>query len=96
MTKTERYREEGMIPEVPSRDPTPVTLPPHYPDTPEIRQDWVTYMDIVTAMDKQIGDWLEELDDEGLRDNTIASTIPTTAASCPRNVISTTRERMCR
>ena len=28
-------------------------------------------MDIVTAMDKQIGDWLKELDDEGVRDNTI-------------------------
>ncbi len=71
LKKTEGYRKQGMIPEVPSRDPASVTLPPHYPDTPEIRQDWVTYMDIVTAMDKQIGDWLEELDDEGVRDNTI-------------------------
>ncbi len=71
LKKTEGYRKQGMIPEVPSRDPASVTLPPHYPDTPEIRQDWVTYMDIVTAMDKQIGDWLKELDDEGVRDNTI-------------------------
>lgn len=71
LRKTEGYRKQGMIPEVPSRDPASVTLPPHYPDTPEIRQDWVTYMDIVTAMDKQIGEWLKELDDEGVRDNTI-------------------------
>lgn len=69
--KTDGYRKQGMIPEVPSRDPASVALPPHYPDTPEIRQDWVTYMDIVTAMDRQIGAWLEELDDEGVRDNTI-------------------------
>ncbi len=69
--KTEGYRKQGMIPKQPSRDPASVKLPPHYPDTPEIRQDWVTYMDIVTAMDKQIGSWLSELDDEGVRDNTI-------------------------
>jgi arylsulfatase A-like enzyme len=69
--KTEGYRKQGLIPEVPSRDPASVTLPPHYPDTPEIRQDWVTYMDIVTAMDRQIGEWVKELDDAGVRDNTI-------------------------
>lgn len=69
--KTESYRKQGMIPQTPSRDPASVELPPHYPDTPEIRQDWVTYMDIVTAMDKQIGDWLQELEDAGLKDNTI-------------------------
>ena len=69
--KTNNSRKQGKIPKTPSRDPASVKLPPHYPDTPEIRQDWVTYMDIVTAMDKQIGDWLEELDDAGVRENTI-------------------------
>ena len=69
--KTKAYRAQGLIPQTPSRDPAAVKLPPHYPDTPEIRQDWVTYMDIVTAMDKQIGDWLKEIDDAGLADNTI-------------------------
>lgn len=69
--KTENYRNQGLIPKTPSRDPASVQLPPHYPDTPEIRQDWVTYMDIVTAMDKQIGEWLSELDDAGVRENTI-------------------------
>ena len=69
--KTEGNRKRGLIPETPSRDPASVKLPPHYPDTPEIRQDWVTYMDIVTAMDKQVGDWIGELDDAGVRENTI-------------------------
>ena len=69
--KTDGYRKQGMIPRVPTRDPATVNLPPHYPDTPELRQDWVTYMDIVTAMDRQIGEWLNELDDEGVRENTI-------------------------
>ena len=69
--KTQNNRRQGKIPQTPSRDPASVQLPPHYPDTPQIRQDWVTYMDIVTAMDKQIGQWLDELNDEGVRDNTI-------------------------
>ena len=71
LKKTEGYRKQGVIPKKPSRDPASVQLPAHYPDTPEIRQDWVTYMDIVTAMDRQVGDWLKELDDAGVRDNTI-------------------------
>jgi N-sulfoglucosamine sulfohydrolase len=71
LKKTDGYRNQGVIPKTPSRDPASVQLPPHYPDTPEMRQDWVTYMDIVTGMDKQIGDWLTELDDAGARDNTI-------------------------
>ena len=69
--KTKSYRDTGLIPDNPSRDPASVTLPPYLPDTPEIRQDWVTYMDIVTAMDQQIGAWLKELDDAGLREDTI-------------------------
>lgn len=69
--KTAGFRKQGLIPQTPSRDPASVELPPHYPDTPEIRQDWVTYMDVVTAMDTQIGNWLKELDDAGVRDNTI-------------------------
>jgi arylsulfatase A-like enzyme len=69
--KTQGYRKAGKIPEKPTRDPASVKLPPHYPDTPEIRQDWVTYMDIITAMDKQIGDWVQELEDAGELENTI-------------------------
>ena len=69
--KTEGYRRDGLIPEKPSRDPASVALPPFLPDTPEIRQDWVTYMDIVTAMDNQIGQWLDELEEAGLKEDTI-------------------------
>ena len=69
--KIKKARNDGLIPEAPSRDPASVELPPYLVDTPEMRQDWVTYMDIVTAMDKQVGDWLQELDDAGLRENTI-------------------------
>ena len=69
--KKKSARKNGLIPETPRQDPASVALPPFLPDTPEIRDDWVTYLDIVAAMDKQIGDWLAELDDAGLRENTI-------------------------
>ena len=69
--KIDAARKKGMIPETPSRNPQTVKLPPFLPDTPEIREDWVTYMDIMTAMDKQIGDWIQELKDAGELENTI-------------------------
>ena len=69
--KTKSYRKSGKIPKTPRVDPASVALPPYLPDTPEIRQDWVTYLDIVTAMDEQVGKWLKELDDAGVADNTI-------------------------
>ena len=69
--KKKSARKNGLIPETPRQDPASVALPPFLPDTPEIRDDWVTYLDIVAAMDKQIGDWLAEIDDAGLRENTI-------------------------
>ena len=69
--KNKSSGKKGRSPRKPSRDPASVTLPPYLPDTPEIRQDWVTYMDIITTMDKQIGDWIKELEDAGLMENTI-------------------------
>lgn len=51
--------------------PEDVTLPPYHPDTPEMRHDWAQYYDKVEDMDKQVGAFLKELEDEGLADNTI-------------------------
>ena len=43
-------------------DPAKATLPPYYPDTPAIRRDWAQYYDIITLMDKQLGDILKQLE----------------------------------
>ncbi len=64
-------RRSGAIPKTPRLAPKAANLPPYLPDTPEIRADWTTYTDIVTAMDRQIGKWLAQLDDAGLTENTI-------------------------
>ena len=52
-------------------DPAKVTLPPYHPDTEEMRHDWAQYYDKVQDLDTQVGELLDELDREGLADNTI-------------------------
>jgi arylsulfatase A-like enzyme len=46
-------------------------LPPYYPDTPEVRNDFRQYYEIATAVDYKVGDVLEALDRAGVADNTI-------------------------
>jgi len=52
-------------------DPAKVSLPPYYPDTPFVCKIWARYYDLITFMDKQVGDLLGQLKDDGLADNTI-------------------------
>ncbi len=52
-------------------DPAKAKLPPYYPDTPVTRNDWARYYDLITAMDLQVAALLQQLEDDGLADNTI-------------------------
>jgi N-sulfoglucosamine sulfohydrolase len=52
-------------------DPAKVKLPPYHPDIPEMRNDWAWYYDVITILDTQIGEYLQQLEDEGLAENTI-------------------------
>ena len=52
-------------------DPDKAVLPPYYPDTPAVRQDWAQYYDIITLTDKLVADVIKQLEDDGLADNTI-------------------------
>ncbi len=52
-------------------DPAQVALPPYYPDTPVVRRDVAHLYDLITAMDKQAGDILDQLEEDGLADETI-------------------------
>lgn len=52
-------------------DPAEAPVPPFHPDTPESRRDWARYYDNITAMDYQVGDILEQLEEDGLAENTI-------------------------
>ncbi|MEQ9411371.1 MAG: sulfatase-like hydrolase/transferase [Fuerstiella sp.] len=53
------------------RDVVAASLPPYYPDTAITRDDWGRYYDVITAMDKWVGQHLAELDQAGLSEDTI-------------------------
>jgi uncharacterized sulfatase len=52
-------------------DPAKVRVPAYHPDTPEVRQDWAQYYDVVSEADAVAGGRLEELAKAGLADDTI-------------------------
>jgi uncharacterized sulfatase len=59
------------VPRSDRHDPAVMVLPPYYPDTPEARQDWAQYFDVISAMDGWVGEHLARLDEAGLADDTI-------------------------
>ncbi|RPI00201.1 MAG: twin-arginine translocation signal domain-containing protein [Calditrichaeota bacterium] len=52
-------------------DPAGVTLPPYHPDTADIRHDWAQYYDKIDDLDGQVGKILQELQENGLDQETI-------------------------
>ncbi|WP_313381756.1 sulfatase-like hydrolase/transferase [Proteiniphilum saccharofermentans] len=52
-------------------DPDEAPIPPYHPRTPEMEHDWAQYYDRVEQMDNWAGSILEELEREGLAENTI-------------------------
>ena len=52
-------------------DPNKAAVPPYYPDTPVVRENLARYYDNITKMDKQAGDILRQLEEDGLAENTV-------------------------
>lgn len=52
-------------------DPATVKLPPYYPESPVIRRDMARMYSNIMEMDKQVGVYLKQLEDEGLLNKTI-------------------------
>ena len=52
-------------------DPSKVTVPPYYPDVPEVRHDIARNLTNIILMDQQVGKIIELLKNDGLYDNTI-------------------------
>lgn len=61
----------GKSPKSPRLSPQEVTVPPYLPDLPEIRKDIAIYHDMVTNLDGEVGKLLDQLEADGLADNTI-------------------------
>ncbi len=52
-------------------DPAKVEIPPYYPDHEVTRRDWAQYLDAATELDRKIGLIFEQLEKEGMADNTV-------------------------
>jgi N-sulfoglucosamine sulfohydrolase len=66
-------------------DPAKAPLPPYHPDAPEVRRDWARYADMITFMDKQAGEVLGQLDQDGLAESTIVFFLSDHGAGMPRS-----------
>lgn len=52
-------------------DPAKVKLPPYYPESPAIRKDMARMYSNIVEMDKQVGELLQQLKEDGELENTI-------------------------
>jgi len=52
-------------------NPASILVPPYYPDTPLVRQELARMYDNIADMDRQAGEILEQLNADGLADNTV-------------------------
>jgi uncharacterized sulfatase len=52
-------------------DPDKMVLPAYYPDTPKVRASMARLYDVITVMDMAAGKILEQLQEDGLADDTI-------------------------
>jgi len=64
-------RKQGIIPNETRLSVDQLQIPPYLPDLPEVRSDFAIYHDTITALDKQVADILDELEDRGLAEDTI-------------------------
>ncbi len=65
-------------------DPELLTLPPYYPDTPLVRRTWARYRDCIQVMDRQVGQLLSDLEEDGLQDETIVFVFADHGMGMPR------------
>jgi arylsulfatase A-like enzyme len=66
-------------------DPKLAPLPPYYPDTPVVRKTVARFYDCVTAMDKEVGQILRQLEADGQADNTIVFFYSDHGSGMPRH-----------
>ncbi len=78
----------GIIEDVPKdllKSPEEVSIPPYFPDVPEVRDLWARYYNNITALDFWIKDLLDQLEEDGLAENTIVFFYGDHGAGVPRH-----------
>jgi N-sulfoglucosamine sulfohydrolase len=66
-------------------NPEDVPLPAYYPDTPVVRKTLARYYDCVSVMDKNVGRLLDQLEEDGLADDTIVFFYSDHGSGMPRH-----------
>lgn len=66
-------------------NPDSIRLPSYYLDSPEVRKLWARYYDLVTIMDSQVAEILDQLKKDGLDDNTIVFFFSDHGTGMPRS-----------
>lgn len=69
--QTQKWRKAAGIVSARLTKPENVKIAAYYPDVPEVRQDLARHYDNIRAMDARVGKILNELEADGLLDNTI-------------------------
>lgn len=62
-----------------------IVLPPYFPDTEEVREDFARYYDEITRLDNYVGKVVAELDRQGLSENTMILFISDNGRPFPRD-----------
>lgn len=52
-------------------DPSSVDVPPYYPDSPVVRRDLAQHYDNIALLDRQVGELLTQLEEDGLVESTV-------------------------
>ena len=72
IAKTDKYRKVTKdLLEKYRQNPKKLEIPPYFPDTPTVREDWKRNYELITAYDLWVGDHIQELKDAGLYEDTI-------------------------
>jgi len=66
-------------------DPAKVPVPPYYPDTPVVRKTLARFYDCVSVMDQNTGKLLQQLEEDGLAENTIVFYYSDHGSGLPRH-----------
>ncbi|MEM6916621.1 MAG: sulfatase, partial [Verrucomicrobiota bacterium] len=66
-------------------DPATAPVPPYYPDTEIVRKTIARFYDCVTVMDQQVGRLLEQLEEDGLAEDTIVFFYSDHGSGMPRH-----------
>jgi|SRR5690625_25273 len=78
-----RTYHEGIIDNPHTTDD--VILPPYVPDTEKVRKDYALYYDEITRFDQYLGDVVENLEQQGISENTLILVISDNGRPFPRD-----------